>query len=164
MQFPLWKVTDVTYDVDGYDGNTHSISWKTADARYHVWLSGSYISDNTVLYKNSFVLKRGEPGYFDTRRLDATKAGNAAMIAAVKAIVERDGLKAKAEAAFAAKQAAEQQERERCATLMQDARGIASSFKHILSGRALSYTLTRADMEALLYALPASITETEPGE
>lgn len=157
----MQNITDVYYDVEGYDGQTHCIGWKTADARWHVWLSGSAMSDNVTLFKNPLV-KSGQPGYFDTRRLDATNKGNAAMIAAAKAIIERDGLKAKAQAAYEAKQAAEKAERERRAALITDARGIASSMKHILSGDALCYALTRADMEALLYALPASITN--PGE
>lgn len=162
MKIPADNIRDVEYKIEKWgDHNSHSVSWKTADARYHIWLSGSLMSDNTVLFKNSLVA-RDQPGYFDTRRLDATNKGNAAMIAAVKAIVERDDLKVKAQAAYEAAQEAEQAESERCATLLQDARDIAKSMKFILSGDALSYTLTRDDMEALLFALPASITN--PGE
>lgn len=60
--------------------SAYSLSWRTAGARYHVWLKREDLSlTEGTLFKNPLV-KRGEPGYFNTRQLDVDAPKNRAMI------------------------------------------------------------------------------------
>ena len=89
------KMTDVL--LVGSEGN-RGVEFLFDGARYHFWLRGRGMQG--VLYKNP---PRGidlnADGYFHTRRLDAAKAPNKALIEHAMMVVERDGLIALAEQA-----------------------------------------------------------------
>jgi hypothetical protein len=80
----------------GVETSGTSMGWtfgkaQGAPARYHVWINRqtlALISEDGPLYKNPLLgLKRGEPGHFDTRKLDATKPSNVKMIETARAYV-----------------------------------------------------------------------------
>ena len=99
--------------VDGLnDQRTRAAAgWQDGEARYHFWfdlktrtIEGLHFTDGKpTIYKNSLVTESREPGYFNTRYIDATKKKNVAIIAAVwdeinakeligKAIIEQDAV------------------------------------------------------------------------
>lgn len=90
-----------------------SLGWTRREAdkefRYHVWLRDPYtFAHEGVVYKNPpRAVKYKEPGYFDTRRLDAWASGNHAMITDAVSIAQRNDLMNKAIAAKRAELEAE---------------------------------------------------------
>lgn len=117
-------------------GDKVSVSWETPEARFHVWAhpkSGQIQNGlgivkgrpgdretvgerGPVLYKNPLVAYK-EPGYFDTRSLDATKPANAKTIEYVLGVVRERGLIDKALAAHAEKERQAQAEQAEAARL-----------------------------------------------
>lgn len=90
-------------------GSMVNVSWEAGDARFHVWLDVDANGpvrpfrvrrDNPssmtgrfgcILYKNSIAGMR-EPGFFPTRKLDATSRTHEATVATALAEAERLGL------------------------------------------------------------------------
>jgi hypothetical protein len=57
-----------------------SLGWDTADGRYHVWLDKPGVP-RQVVYKNPLRdIERGQPGHFDTRRLQLKTMVNTRMV------------------------------------------------------------------------------------
>jgi hypothetical protein len=77
-------ITGITVDAGYY--NAYVLSWTTADARYHVWLTKNSfeISEKNVIYKNppEGVVHRGD-GWFATRHLEASNKNNVEIFAHV---------------------------------------------------------------------------------
>lgn len=65
-----------------------SAHWEYDGARFHTFVNRTLDGGKTV-YKNALV-PHGQPGYFETRRLDGTKNANAWMIEEVLRVV-KDG-------------------------------------------------------------------------
>jgi hypothetical protein len=94
--------------VDSIDSNPFSdkfaIGWTIGAARFHIWAVQNRADNVRLLegyvYKNS-IAQHGRPGYFHTRQIDAEAKTQAAILAEVLAIVDRDDLVAKARAAKA---------------------------------------------------------------
>jgi hypothetical protein len=78
------KVSDIAVY---FDGHRYVVRWRDPEGnRFHYWSDDAEWlkpSDGT-LYKNSAVMKYGEPGYFDTRRLDIDRKLNALAVRAVR--------------------------------------------------------------------------------
>lgn len=81
-------------EITGSLNDRIGLGWQADGARFHIWLNPDTLEPITVrkgwradaptvpdwtLYKNPLVA-RGQPGHFDTRRLDGTKRSNATMI------------------------------------------------------------------------------------
>lgn len=88
-------------------------SWDVVgEGRYHVWFDAKTRQIETdwrgpgrgklpILYKNPPAgVKPGHPGYFPTRKLDASSPGNEATIKLVFEVIDRDGLIEKARIAY----------------------------------------------------------------
>lgn len=98
------NISKAHYAISGHvwhtDGKFHAsdacLAFECDGARFHIWLNPETgkLRDATDeapndgwLYKNSpLEIKRGEPGHFDTRTLDASKPVNVARIAAAIAM------------------------------------------------------------------------------
>jgi hypothetical protein len=122
------------------------IGWRIAGQpdRYHVWvdLKTGRILEGSWFYRNPpLALKRGDPGYFDTRSHNPDAKVNAPMIAAVLAIVERDQLIDKLIADEAAKAVREA----RLGELYTEMHALeASALEHWLAGKfSMSPAATR---------------------
>lgn len=96
-------ITDVDVTVSG---RMHAAGWHADGARFHVWFDPTTFEPEQVVYKNPLVA-RGRPGYFDTRKLRADTALQAAIIQYVLGVVRRDDLVGKGRAAEKAKEVAE---------------------------------------------------------
>jgi hypothetical protein len=104
------KIKNVTVE-RGSPHAEYALMWEGGGARYHVWLSdnlhptGKVGLLGVVLFKNCpLPLKRGNPGYFETRRLKLSIAKNKAMFETALAEAKRDGLFAKADDELATKE------------------------------------------------------------
>lgn len=104
------EISNVSVTQHGHDRFT--LGWHAYGCKFHVWMNGKGVMDRhrstrkATLYKNP-VPKRGEPGHFSTRRLDADGKGNAAMIARVRGSILLHDCIARASAHY---QAAERSE------------------------------------------------------
>lgn len=112
-------ITDISVTFSGPDPEVARVSadWKDSEGRYHVWFDpnsrtlhtsvgfGKFHKEGTI-YKNPLV-EPGQPGYFDTRKLDAASPKNQRILEFVFETINREGLIAKARVA------AEQREKER---------------------------------------------------
>lgn len=127
------------------------ISWQTRDARYHINLSnGATEYDGQEIYKNSLP-NHGEPGYYNTRRLDGTKDTNAKIIAQVMDIVKRGDMIGKAKAAYHLEQARLAADNEALEARRKTARGLFKNFRRLIDGNfPIDYTLNRTMMDSLL--------------
>src|SRR5262245_58793204 len=98
-------------------GGSICVEWADEQARYHIWINEDRTLNICTLFKNPLAgLKHGQPGYFDTRRLDPTKKANKEIIAQALAAADIAGaLKAQAEveAKEKADRDAQRKERER---------------------------------------------------
>ena len=148
-------VINVRFNVQSQ--NRAWIGWEVIgedDCRYHINLLN--VSDRTAnngkVYKNSKAKYR-TPGYFDTRTLDATKPGNAKMIADVFVIVDRDQLMVKAIAEHAAKQAADNQAMTERAARLKWARELFAAMR-VMIETGTNATYRPDDMRALLEYAP----------
>lgn len=99
------NISDISVNNISLDGSRASANWSGPDARFHVWFDTKTKSiepytgtgGTPTVFKNPpLSVNRGEPGHFETRRLDARVAKHTAVIAYVFSVVERDGLMAKA--------------------------------------------------------------------
>jgi hypothetical protein len=85
------NIKNVTVDGLNDQRTRAAAGWQDGEARYHFWfdlktrsLEGLHFTDGKpTIYKNSLVTESREPGYFNTRYIDATKKKNVAIIAAV---------------------------------------------------------------------------------
>lgn len=103
------KITLTNVHITYHSDYNIAVGWQFEGANYHIWIwSGKFDSTGT-LFKNSLV-DRGQPGYFDTRKLNPTNSRNADMIAIAFAIVKSSRLLEKAKAEFEAKMLADQTE------------------------------------------------------
>jgi hypothetical protein len=109
----LLPITDVSVGSLNYDRSCAALSWKTAEARYHVWVllpslglvaSAFNRGAPRTLYKNPL------PGaeQFRTRQMNPDTGANAKMIEQAMETVNRDSLVAKAIAALDAEDATAQ--------------------------------------------------------
>jgi hypothetical protein len=127
------EVTNVTLEYrSNYPGadDIAALSCEFGGARYHVWIDvNTRAIDGTItdrskatLYKNPPLgVKHGSPEDFRTRQLNASSAHSTAIIDAMFAAMDRDGLKAKADQARADEIAAKEREhQERVAAAMID--------------------------------------------
>lgn len=141
-----------------YTSNHHiSVGWQFEGANYHIWIWSGKFDPMGTLFKNPLV-DRGQPGYFDTRRLNPIKARNADMIAIAFAIVKTSNLLEKAKAEFEAKAIIEQAEtdaiiarRQRGFELFEQMRAYTKN-DPALGGWSMS--IGRDDMLALLELAP----------
>jgi hypothetical protein len=70
-----------------------AVEWRGPDARYHFWLDASTMQPEETIYKNPIPLvKRGQPGFFDTRKLDAMAARWRPIVAAIMDVVKHRDL------------------------------------------------------------------------
>jgi hypothetical protein len=83
--------------VDSINGSKYAIGWSIGDARFHIWAEqrrGRRELEGTI-FKNS-TAQHGAPGHFDTRQLNPEHKTQAAILAEVLAVVDGDGVLAKA--------------------------------------------------------------------
>lgn len=91
------KMVDHGHLYGDHEYTNIALSWNAGGARFHIWLN-----DAGTLYKNAPLkedgtpLKRDEPGYFETRKLNPNSKDNARMIEKAKQIAEAEGLREKA--------------------------------------------------------------------
>lgn len=81
--------------VDSINGSKYAIGWTIGAARFHIWAEqrrGRRELEGTIFKNPPLDLKRGQPGYFDTRQLNPEHKTQAAILAAVLAVVDRDNL------------------------------------------------------------------------
>lgn len=89
--------TPTNVHVDGLSAfhNRAAASWNLDGARYHVWfdLETKQVEAGYVLYKNPPLdVSSRDPGFFNTRKLDADSPSNAKVIERVFAEIEERGL------------------------------------------------------------------------
>lgn len=107
------NITDVHVDAPPY--NTSYDKARTAagftfqDARYHIWFNVGTRTSESALYKNPLV-KCGEPGFYEPRKLDADKPGNKRLLDEMWRQIEAGDLVAKAIARAQEKEAARRAE------------------------------------------------------
>lgn len=149
------QISDV--GVSFRDETTYSINWNFDGARYHIWPNGTYGQNNSpILYKRPpHGIKRNEPGFFDTRRLDGTNSRNMVMIAQVMAIVNAGNMIEIARAARNAEQDRANRDNAENVRLLELAkatfRGIEEHAKFLgHKTHSGSYTLNREQMRALI--------------
>jgi hypothetical protein len=149
--------------------NSHhmvAIGWNVGPDKYHIWMYDSVFDPTGTLYKNrdNAGLKTYDPGYYKTRRLDATNKNNAAMIAEAKRIVDAGDLLNLARIEFENAEAAANAMMNAKADRIKLAKEIFRNIKKILSGETVisgphdHYVLDREDMEALLEFAPSDLT------
>lgn len=94
-------------------GASIAAHWETTEARFHVYLDHSdKYKPIGPIYKNSLADYK-QPGYFDTRKLDATKKANAWIIEEIMRVVTDGCMIANAMIEYDAKQAAERMAQDR---------------------------------------------------
>jgi hypothetical protein len=121
-------------------GSGIAVSWQTAIARFHIWLTEDGVLLGDTIYKNPLA-ERGQPGYFDTRRLKSTSASNAKIVAlALKSSDVAGALKAKADAAAgeAALRKQEAADRARTELLNSKAPAMLEMLKKLSNGMTVS--------------------------
>lgn len=84
--------------------NNQSLHWEYDNACYHINLNSR--DDGYIVYKNSKA-NHGQPGYFNTRRLDGNKTINRMMIDIAKGHMIRNSLLEKAKAKYEAQEHAD---------------------------------------------------------
>jgi len=98
-------ITNIHVDNVSRDFKRAAAGWQDGEARYHFWFNietrqiegCSFLGEGfPVIFKNSLEMDHRMPGYFNTRKLDATVARNVAIVAEVWTEIERDNLIAKA--------------------------------------------------------------------
>jgi hypothetical protein len=94
--------------VEHVDGIKFAIGWTIDGFRFHIWaergLSAASLQLQGSVFKNPPAgVKHRQPGYFDTRQIDPEAKTQAAILAEVLAVVERDELVRKARRANAEK-------------------------------------------------------------
>ena len=92
--------------VENIGGPKASACFEMDGARFHIWFKPITLEREDILYKNP---PQGtgsrDPGYFPTRRLDATTRANKTLVDGVFKEIEERGLIQKAQDAHAAEQA-----------------------------------------------------------
>ncbi|MEQ8450619.1 MAG: hypothetical protein RIB97_13120 [Nitratireductor sp.] len=96
-----------------YQGYRAAVAWEDGGARYHVWLDDNGKLDGPI-YKNS-LCGRGNPDWFDTRKLDPTAKSNAATMRAVHDFISDGSAIEAAKAAYTERQRLEVEEANRSA-------------------------------------------------
>jgi hypothetical protein len=76
------KIENVHVTTQSYS-QSYCLSWDAKGARYHVWLNRETrgLQDNTLFKNPPLGVEHRGPGYFPTRRLDASKQSGTEMIA-----------------------------------------------------------------------------------
>lgn len=119
MAKPL-DLQDIHVSNVGYDHTRAALGWRHDGAWFHIWVTlpdltpGGAIttaSKPLTIFKNPLA-DRGEPGHFDTRRLDGTKKLGRQMIEQATAFAISNNLAAAAIAERVAEEAAEQAKNE----------------------------------------------------
>jgi acetolactate synthase regulatory subunit len=102
------KIADITdIRVNFVPGQRFTLGFNDASARYHIWLDADGVYDWKRLYKNPPLgIEAGSLGDFRTRQLNPLTPANNKALKHVLAVVRRDGLIAKAQAAEAEREAA----------------------------------------------------------
>lgn len=144
-------------------GTSAAACWNEGDARFHVWFdpktrAPSVAGGRTLIYKNP-LCERGQPGFFDTRKLRAESPRNQAILEHVFETINRDGLVA---AAYCAAELAAAEEKRQLEAKAQAER--RDEFRRLLAHQwehdreelldALSETLCMDDLDALQARLP----------
>lgn len=77
------EMTDIHVDSVYLPSNRAAAGFSLNGARYHLWFNLATLkTEDDVLYKNPPIgIKSHDPGYFYTRRLDATNRVNASLVA-----------------------------------------------------------------------------------
>lgn len=83
------KLQNVSVYIPNLESSRATANFTTDEARFHIWFDYKTMERDDCLYKNAprGVVYRG-PGYFEARKLDATNATNAPIVAALFAEIE----------------------------------------------------------------------------
>jgi hypothetical protein len=131
---------------DGIHVSDLYLGWEDpAGMRYHIWLNpenpeefaSGGVHDGKTLFKNPPLdLKSGDPGYFQTRHLNATSKTNAATIEKVRAMVDIPAARSEFERGILAEreaQAAAQKEQARKKAMESAAEDLYEAAKRFLA-------------------------------
>lgn len=123
-------------------------------------MKNDFTGDTGTLFKNPLVTRDNyhtpaPDGWFETRRLDSTKAANVAIIANVMAVVKSGDMIAKAKAEYDAKQKAERDEQEAFANRREQANRLFRTMRDLTnSSNNVRFELDSNMMQALLSYAP----------
>lgn len=158
-------ITNIHVDSLSHDGKRAAACWEQDGCRFHFWIeieAGTVKRDAEVgpIYKNPLLgIERGQPGHFDSRKIDPSAPKNVAILAHVFEAIDSERLVAKAIAAD--KQARRDEAERRRQAAISERR---SEFARLLNEMweadreelldALSDTLCMADIDELQARLP----------